>query len=122
MVHCLRCGETYRYDPNTSHVCDAPARAIETTTRGDNLAKRLATLEFEARSRLNALERRIRELETAPARQATASVASIDAPAPPHKGRDGKPPFDRRAYHARYMRDWRRRQTAAKTLGKEGEG
>ena len=110
MAHCLRCGATYRYDPNTSHACDAPAR-------GDD---RLATLEFEARSRLNALERRIRELEAATAgrrseeRQAKAAGASIDAPAAPDKGKNGKPPFDRRSYHAGYMRRWRARRSAAK--------
>jgi hypothetical protein len=77
MVHCLRCGATHLYDPDhyVPHVCDAPARAIETPPpRGDDTAKRLATLEFEARSRLNALERRIRELEALPAAAAAKSV------------------------------------------------
>ena len=46
--------------------------------------------------------------------------ASTDAPAVP---RNGKPPFDRRSYHARYMRTWRKRQAAAKgALRGDGEG
>jgi hypothetical protein len=55
----------------------------------------------------DALERLVRELEArAPAgesRKPKAASASTDAPAAP---RNGKPPFDRRSYHARYMRAW----------------
>jgi hypothetical protein len=45
MVHCLRCGATRLYDPD-HYVPHVLRRAT---------AERLATLEFEARSRLNAL-------------------------------------------------------------------
>jgi hypothetical protein len=99
MVHCFKCGATYRYDPNTSHACDAPARAR--TTRGDDIANRLATLEFEARSRLGALERRMLALE---ARRRTVAENSVRRPPQslqmtrrrPAKGKNSKPPFDRR--------------------------
>jgi hypothetical protein len=64
IVHCLRCGATTLDDPDAAgaHVCDAPGRPAEPTPRGDDMRQRLVTLEFEARSRLNALERRVREL------------------------------------------------------------
>jgi hypothetical protein len=113
IAHCLTCGATYRYDPNTTHACDAPARAETMTPRGDDLAKRLAALEFEARSRLDALERQVQELEAllvsrGQDRHVKAASASAAAPAASNT------PFNRRTYHATYMRAWRKRQTAAK--------
>jgi hypothetical protein len=118
-VRRLRCGATYRYDPNIAHACDALAGDEPTPPRGDDIANRSAAFEFEVRSGLNALERRIRELEAAPAGshskklQAKASTSN-DASAPARKGRNGNAPFDRANYHRAYMRAWRKRQTAAK--------
>jgi hypothetical protein len=88
---------------------------------GDDTAKWLE-------DRIDGLERLVQEFAVALAssrgeqRQAKAAGASIDAPASPRKGKNGKPPFDRRTYHARYMRAWRKRRSAAKALGQEGAG
>jgi len=70
MVTCLRCGESYLYDLDNfvPHVCRSvtdqaraslsPAEALA----GDDMKRRLATLELEARSRLNKLEQQVQEI------------------------------------------------------------
>ena len=79
---------------------------------------RLAAWEFEAQSRLNALEQRVRELEGAGligedqahgiAANETTRLEEIRRPTI----LTPKPRFDRKANHRRYMREWRRKQAA----------
>jgi hypothetical protein len=64
-VGCLRCGVWY--DPGKPHLCgvlgDDTARRL--AERIDAFERRLQGLDGEARSRFNALERRVQELEAA---------------------------------------------------------
>ena len=133
-VGCLRCGVWY--DPGKPHLCgvlgDDTARRL--AERIDAFERRLQGLDGEARSRFNALERRVRELEAAQA-QGKHDRASDDAPSrvriflpssdQVHDARlDDEPRIspesiavgkrDRKADHARYMRAWRLRQALRK--------
>jgi hypothetical protein len=124
-VGCLRCGVWY--DPARPHLCgllaDETARGL--AERIDAFERRLQGLDGEARSRLNALERRIQELAAAQA-QGACDRADEDAPSrvrillPHAPSPPDDPPVDpepiavvkrdRRADHARYMRQWRLRR------------
>jgi hypothetical protein len=115
-VGCLRCGVWY--DPARPHVCGVI---------GDDTARRLEDLIFETRSWIEALDRRLQAIEAgSPARdtrfndQPLEPVTGVDAvpvrtPAPPTLSElrlagPVKPPFDRKRYHAGYMRTWRARR------------
>jgi hypothetical protein len=100
---------------------DDVARVLE--ERLDAFERRLQGLEFEARRRLNAIERRAEELEATQAQgdraqvdeDAPSSVRIFLPPAPPPADEpqitsEPNPARDRRADHARYMRAWRLRQ------------
>jgi hypothetical protein len=120
-VGCLRCGVWY--DPARSHCCgvlgDDVARRL--AERLDAFERRFQGLEVEERSLFNALERRIHELGAARA-QVARKRADEDAPSPVRvvlppapEPRISPEPIavgkrDRRADHARYMRQWRLRQ------------
>jgi hypothetical protein len=90
--------------------------------RLDGFARRLVALEFEARSRLNRLERRLAEggrLEEATAANAapaklfeTESTCENRVSADKSAPASLKPRFNRKSYHRAYMREWRARQTA----------
>jgi hypothetical protein len=85
---------------------------------------RLAALEFEAGSCLNALEQRVRKLEA----QFTRETATLTGEDRAHGivanepvrleeirspgGLTPRPRFDRKGNHRRYMREWRRRRAA----------
>ena len=121
-VGCLRCGVWY--DPARPHFCgvlgDDIARGLE--ERLDALERRLRQLEVEARSRLNALERKA--LEARFTREGAGLTRedrghSIAANQPirleeirASTGPTPKPRFDRKANHRRYMREWRRKRAA----------
>jgi hypothetical protein len=123
-VGCLQCLQWY--DPSRGpHICglvgDETARRL--AERLDGLERRFQGLEVEARSRLNALERRVHELEAAQvqgdrpsaAEDAPSRVRVFLPPAPDNEPRISPGPIavgkrDRRADHARYMRAWRLRQ------------
>ena len=121
-VGCLRCGVWY--DPARPHACgglgDDIARGLE--ERLDALGRRLQGLEFEARSRLNALERQVEMLEARFTREGAGltredQVHGIAANEPTRLeeirvGTTPKPHFDRKANHRRYMREWRRKRAA----------
>jgi hypothetical protein len=127
---CLRCG--VRYDPTKPHLCgllaDETARAL--AERIDAFERRLQGLDGEARSRFNALERRVQELETAqaqgeldrrsPSADTTVKTSAVapshvrillpPAPSPADKQQIVPEPasaLDRKARHAAYMRQWR---------------
>ena len=85
---------------------------------------RLAALEFEAGSRLSALEQRVRELEAQFTREGagltgedqaqgiiTSEPVRLEEVRSPG-GLTSKPRFDRKANHRRYMREWRRKRAA----------
>ena len=126
-VGCLRCGVWY--DPGRPHLCgllaDETARGL--AERIDAFERRLQGLDGEARSRFNALERRVQELEAGQERgkPETLSTEAIGFrgpgnPSPDTRGFEPpapmpKPRFDRKANHRRYMREWRARQTALRS-------
>jgi hypothetical protein len=101
---------------------DDIARGLE--ERLDALGRRLQGLEFEVRSRLNALERQVEALEARFTREGAGltredQAHGIAANEPTRleeirasTGPTPKPRFDRKANHRRYMRKWRRRRAA----------
>ena len=122
-VGCLRCGVWY--DPARPHACgvlgDDIARGLE--DRLDAFERRFAGLELEARSRFNALERRVEKLEAQvrcegaglmredhahgiAANEPTRLEIRASTSLRPEQG------FDRKANHRRYMREWRRKRAA----------
>jgi hypothetical protein len=112
-VGCLQCLQWY--DPSRGpHICglvgDETARRL--AERLDAFERRFQALEFEARSRLSRLERRIEELEGAQA-QVARDRADEDAHSPV---RILLPPASAPApepkKHAVYMRAWRRKKAA----------
>jgi hypothetical protein len=98
---------------------DDVAQALE--ERLDAFECRLQGLDGEVRSRLNALERRVQELEDAQAQgdraqgeeDAPSPVRIVLPPAPPTEQAHARleplvaPASDKRARHAEYMRRWR---------------
>ena len=125
-VGCLRCGVWY--DPARPHLCgllaDETARGL--AERIDAFERRLQGLGGEARSRFNALERRVQELEAGqergkPENLSTEAIGFLAPGNPSRQARDFEPPleptkrFDRKANHRRYMREWRARQTARRS-------
>ena len=121
-VGCLRCGVWY--DPGRPHLCgllaDETARGL--AERIDAFERRLQGLDGEARSRFNALERRVQELEAAQAQgdrtradeDAGSRVRIVLPPAPPPAepwiAPSAQPALDKRSAHASYMRAWRLRR------------
>ena len=123
-VGCLRCGVWY--DPARPHTCgvlgDDVAKGLE--DRLDAIELRFQGLELEARSRFNALEWRVHELEA----QVTCECAGLAREDQVHGIAANEPTrleeigastsptpeqgFDRKANHRRYMREWRRRRAA----------
>jgi hypothetical protein len=103
-------------------LADDVAKGLE--NRLDAFERRFAGLELEARSRFNALERRVEVLEAQVACECTGltrehQAHGIAASEPtrleeitastsltPEHG------FDRKANHRRYMREWRRKRAA----------
>jgi hypothetical protein len=96
---------------------------------GDDTARRLEELIFENRSRIEALDRRLQEIEATRSHDPAMSPAqdepvelvmsgdALRTPAPLTLAQlrmDGpvKQPFDRKGYHAGYMRRWRARRKA----------
>jgi hypothetical protein len=73
---------------------------------------RLAVLEFAARSRLNDLEQRIRELEARLVEAADGATELGRETGVSQSSLTPRPRFDRKANHRRYMREWRRRRAA----------
>jgi hypothetical protein len=111
-VGCLQC---LLYDPSRGpHICglvgDETARRL--AERLDAFERRFQGLELEARSRFDALERRVEEIETAQA-QGNHTRVDEDAPGPV---RILLPPAPAPALepkkHAVYMRAWRRKKAA----------
>jgi hypothetical protein len=121
-VGCLRCGVWY--DPARPHVCGVI---------GDDTARRLEELIFETRSWIEGLDRRLGAIEershhpAVPPTQDTklqdqplecmtgGEAAPVRTPAPPTLSElrvagPVKQPFDRKRYHAGYMRTWRARR------------
>jgi hypothetical protein len=102
-------------------LADETARGL--AERIDAFERRLQGLDGEARSRFNALERRVQELEAAqaqseldrPSADTTVKTLAADAPflprAPDNEQISPEPiaigKRDRKARHARYMRQWR---------------
>ena len=112
-VGCLQCLQWY--DPSRGpHICglvgDETARRL--AERLDAFERRFQGLELEARSRFNALERRVHELEAAQT-QVARDRADEDAHSPV---RILLPPASAPApepkKHAVYMRAWRRKKAA----------
>jgi hypothetical protein len=107
-VGCLRCGVWY--DPAKPHACgvlaDETARGL--AERLDAYERRLQGLEAEARSRVEALERRVSELAAGQgdraAEDAPGRVRILLPPAPA--------PTPEPKKHAVYMRAWRRKKAA----------
>jgi hypothetical protein len=114
----LRCGVWY--DPARPHICGV---------MGDDTAKRLEELIFENRSRIEALDRRLLEIEATRSHDPAISPAQAEpiecatgteaprAPAPLtlaelRSEAPIKQPLDRKRYHAGYMRRWRARRKA----------
>jgi hypothetical protein len=96
---------------------------------GDDTARRLEELIFENCSRIEALDRRLQEIEATWSHNPAASPAqakplecatngdALRTPAPltlAELRMDGpvKQPFDRKGYHTSYMRRWRARRKA----------
>jgi hypothetical protein len=92
---------------------------------GDDTARRLEELISENRSRIEALDRRLQEIEatrshnpaTPSAQDRGGNAVPVRTPAPLTMAElrmDGpvKQPFDRKGYHTGYMRRWRARRKA----------
>jgi hypothetical protein len=96
---------------------------------GDDTARRLEELIFETRSQIEALDRRLQEIEATRSHNPAASLTqaeplecatgadAVRTPAPLTLAElriDGpvKQPFDRKGYHASYMRRWTARRKA----------
>jgi hypothetical protein len=115
-VGCLQCLQWY--DPSRGpHICglvgDETARQL--AERLDAFERRFQGLELEERSRFNALERRVHELEAAQAKR-DRGRAEEDAPS---RVRILLPPVPAPApeptKHAVYMRAWRRKRAALRS-------
>jgi hypothetical protein len=103
-------------------LADETARRL--AERLDAIERRFQGLELEARSRFNALERRVHELEA----QVTCEGAGLTREDQAHGIAANEPTrleeirastsltpeqgFDRKANHRRYMREWRRKRAA----------
>jgi hypothetical protein len=123
-VGCLRCGVWY--DPSKPHACgvlgDDVARGL--AEHLDAFERRFQGLELEARSRFDALERRVDALQA----WVTCEGAGLTREDQAHGIAANEPSrleemgasisltpgqgFDRKANHRRYMREWRRKRAA----------
>jgi hypothetical protein len=92
---------------------------------GDDTARRLEALISENRSRIEALDRRLQEIEatllrhsaTSSVQDTTGDTLPVPTPAPLtlaelRMDEPVKQPFDRKGYHTGYMRRWRARRKA----------
>jgi hypothetical protein len=123
-VRCLRCGVWY--DPARPHACgvlgDDVARGLK--ERLDAFERRFQELELAARSRLDALVRRVDALQAwvtcecaGLTREDRAHGIAANEPTrleemPASTSLTHEPRFDRKANHRRYMREWRRKRAA----------
>jgi hypothetical protein len=121
---CQRCGQWF--DPVRPHICgvlgDETARRLE--ERLDSFARRLRELEVDTQARLNRLEAAQAQIEfdcRSPSTDTTGKTLA-NAPSPvrivlplappsaePQIAPEPKAAPDKRAAHARYMKQWRLR-------------